>query len=154
MFLPTDVQNPYGLISRPTRQSSSAKSNPPNCIRNMPFPTEFSFTLPRGHIDAVGHLHQNGRMRLATALDEIECVQDPRVQSNEAYLPVLLLRRVIIQLGNVEAITPELIAGLYVIDLAYLEDLYQRINQPDPVMMGAVCPSCSQQFQLQVAPLN
>jgi hypothetical protein len=38
-------------------------------------------------------------MRLATAMDEIEAVNDPRVQANEAYLPVVLLSRVVLRLG-------------------------------------------------------
>jgi len=116
--------------------------------------TEFSFTLPRGYLDAAGQLQRSGRMRLALALDEIEAFQDPRVQANEAYLPVLLLSRVIVQLGDLPAVTPQVIAGLFVIDLAYLEDLYQRLNHPELVMVGAVCPYCSGQFQLQVAPLG
>ncbi|MCX6045122.1 MAG: phage tail assembly protein [Chloroflexi bacterium] len=118
------------------------------------FPTEFSFTLPRGYIDSTGQVQRMGRMRLALALDEIEALQDPRVQANQAYLPVLLLSRVIAQLGDLPVVTPAVIAGLFAIDLAYLEDLYQRINSPDPVLMGAVCPYCSGQFQLQVSPLG
>ena len=120
----------------------------------MSFYTEFSFTLPRGYIDAAGQVHSEGRMRLAIALDEIEAMQDPRVQANEAYLPVCLLSRVITQLGALPAVTPQVIASLFVIDLAYLEDLYQRINSPAQVTVGAVCPRCSTQFQLQVAPLR
>ncbi len=120
----------------------------------MTFATEFAFTLPRGYVDASSQVHQEGRMRLATALDEIEAIQDPRVQANEAYLPVLLLSRVITQLGDLPAVTPQIIASLFVIDLAYLEDLYQRINSPEQVVIGAVCPHCSTQFQLQVAPLS
>ena len=120
----------------------------------MSFSTEFSFVLPRGYINGAGQVQREGRMRLATALDEIETLQDPRAQANEAYLPVLLLSRVIIQLGNLPRVTPQVVAGLFAIDLAYLEDLYQRINSPEPVMVGAVCPYCSNQFHLQVAPLG
>ncbi len=116
--------------------------------------SEFVFTLPRGLLDTAGQVHREGVMRLATALDEIEAVQDPRVLANEAYLPVLLLSRVVMQLGALGAVTPDLIAGMYVIDLTYLEDLYQRINSPEPVVVAAVCPQCSAQFQLQVAPLE
>ncbi len=120
----------------------------------MAFPTEFSFTLPRGYVDVAGQVQRVGRMRLALALDEIEAIQDPRVQANQAYLPVLLLSRVIVQLGDLPAVTPQIIGGLFAIDLAYLEDLYQRINSPELVLVGAVCPYCSSQFQLQVSPLG
>jgi hypothetical protein len=120
----------------------------------MDFQTEFPFTLPRGYIDAAGQVHRQGVMRLATALDEIEALQDPRVQANAAFLPVFLLSRVVRQLGALSPVAPPVVAGLFAIDLAYLEDLYQRINTPTPVTVGAVCPHCSGQFQLQVAPLG
>ena len=120
----------------------------------MDFQTEFLFTLPRGYRDAAGQLQQTGQMRLATALDEIESVRDPRVQENEAFLPVLLLSRVIVRLGELAPVPPEVVAGLFVIDLAYLEELYQRINSPQPMTLGTVCPTCSSQFEVQVAPLG
>ena len=38
--------------------------------------TEFEFLLPRGFIDRDGNLHRTGIMRLATAKDEIDPLQD------------------------------------------------------------------------------
>jgi hypothetical protein len=93
-------------------------------------------------------------MRLALALDEIESLKDPRVQANEAYLPVVLLSRVVTRLGDIPQITPQVIEGLFAVDLAYLEDLYMRLNSPEKVVVAAVCPACSTQFRLQVAPLS
>lgn len=120
----------------------------------MAFQTEFPFTLPRGYVDPAGRLHRNGVMRLATAADEIDALQDPRVQANPGFLALLLLSRVIIGLGELEAVTPEIIGRLFVIDLAHLEDLYQRINSPQPITMGVVCPQCSERLHVQVAPLG
>jgi hypothetical protein len=57
------------------------------------FQTEYEFTLPLGYGDGEGNLHREGVMRLATAADEILPLKDPRVQSNEAYLIVILLSR-------------------------------------------------------------
>lgn len=116
--------------------------------------TEFDFTLPRGYIDATGQVHRDGRMRLATSLDEIEPQQDPRVRANEAYLPVLLLARVVTRLGSLPAVTSRVIEGLFATDLAYLEDLYERVNSVDSVRLGVACPQCSAQFQVEVAPLG
>lgn len=115
---------------------------------------EFDFTLPRGYLDEAGQLHRQGRMRLATALDEIEPLRDARVQANRAYLPVLLLSRVVVALGTVTAVTPTIIERLFAADLAYLEDLYLRLNSSEAVLVGATCPSCSVSFNLQVAPLS
>ncbi|MBN1147926.1 MAG: hypothetical protein JXA78_11780 [Anaerolineales bacterium] len=116
--------------------------------------TEFDFILPRGYIDHSGQVHRRGRMRLATALDEILALQDPSVQANEAYLPVALLSRVVLRLGELPAITPAVIEGVFAADMAYLEDLYLRLNSPEVVILGAVCPRCHTQFQLQVAPID
>lgn len=117
-------------------------------------PTEFTFTLPRGYVDEAGMVHQNGRMRLATALDEIEAVEHPRVREKPAYLPLLLLARVVTQLGTVTAVTPRIMAALFAADLAYLQDLYLRLNGTHIIHMGTVCPHCHQTFEIQVSPLE
>lgn len=114
---------------------------------------DFEFVLPRGYEDGEGQVHRQGVMRLATALDEIEPLQDPRVEINEAYLIILLLSRVVTRLGELKAVTPQTIEGLYASDLAYLQDVYQRMNATEHLVLGAICPNCGTQFQLQVAPL-
>lgn len=119
----------------------------------MRLKTEFDFVLPSGYVDAEGRLQRQGRMRLATALDEIESLHDPRVRENEAYLPLVLISRVITRLGEHEQITPQMVAGFFVSDLTYLEDLYLRINSSEQVTLATICPHCSSQFRLQVAPL-
>lgn len=116
--------------------------------------TEFDFVLPRGYLDAAGQVHRQGRIRLATALDEIEAIHDPRVQSNTAYLPVVLLSRVVVALGAVPQVTPQIIGSLFAADLLYLEELYQRLNRSEPLVVSAICPHCQSHFQLQVAPVS
>ncbi len=98
-------------------------------------------------------MHTEGIMRLATALDEIESVAHPLVEANEAYLPVVLISRVVTQLSDLPEVTPQIIENLFAVDLAYLEDLYLRLNSYESVVVGAMCPHCDQQFQLRVAPL-
>jgi hypothetical protein len=120
----------------------------------MTVQTIFEFTLPRGYLDHAGQLHRTGHMRLATAMDEIESVQDPRVQANEAYLPVVLLSRVVVQLGDFTAITPQVIENLFASDLAYLEDVYMRLNSQESILLGVSCPHCAGRFEVQVAPLS
>lgn len=116
--------------------------------------SEYDFTLPRGYTDAAGNVHREGKMRLSEAIDEIEALDDPRARVNEAYLPVALFSRVITRLGNLQAVTPQVIERLYVADFTYLEDLYMRINSKENITLAAICPNCSTQFQLQVAPLS
>lgn len=92
------------------------------------FRTEYDFILPQGFLDDDGNLHRGGTMRLATAADEIVPLKDPRVQKNPAYLVVILLARVVTRLGEVRTITTNTIERLFVADLAYLQDLYNKIN--------------------------
>lgn len=93
------------------------------------FQTEFEFTLPCGFLDADGSLHREGVMRRATAADEILPLKDPRVQGNEAYVVIILLSRVITRLGSVPQVNPKVVENLFATDLAYLQDLYNRVNQ-------------------------
>lgn len=93
--------------------------------------TEVEFTLPLGYRDGDGNLHRNGVMRLATAGDEILPLKDHRVQANPAYLIVIVLSRVVVRLGNLDMINTKVIEDLYSADFAYLQTLYNRINQVD-----------------------
>ena len=75
--------------------------------------TEFEFELPKGYIDGNGEIHKKGIMRLATAADEILPLRDPRVVSNPGYLTIILLSRVITQLGTLTNIRPANIEKLF-----------------------------------------
>jgi len=91
--------------------------------------TEFDFVLPKGYIDSSGTLHRRGTMRLATARDEMDPLRDPRVQdANDPYLTIIVLSRVVTQLGTLSQVTPPDIEGLFAADLAFLQDLYGIIN--------------------------
>ncbi|WP_341890338.1 phage tail assembly protein [Variovorax sp. YR752] len=106
------------------------------------FQTEFEFVLPCGFLDEDGSLHREGVMRRATAADEILPLKDPRVQKNEAYLIVILLSRVVTRLGSLPVINPKVVEGLFATDLAYLQDLYNRINALHDT--AGSCPHCGQ----------
>ena len=71
--------------------------------------TEFEFELPKGYVDDNGTVHKTGMMRLATAMDEIAPLNDPRVRQNEAYLVLILLSQVITRLGTLPKITPNIV---------------------------------------------
>ena len=96
--------------------------------------TEYEFILPKGYIDPAGNIHRQGTMRLATALDEIEPLRDPMVRENEAYLTILLLTRVITQLGTLPEVTPSVVEKLFSADLAHLENLYRLINDGEQAL--------------------
>lgn len=112
--------------------------------------TEFPFELPLGYVDADGNRHRDGTMRLATAYDEIAPLKDPRVQSNPGYLLVILLSRVVVKLGTLEHVNPKTIEGLYAGDLAFLQDMYQRVNEHGQDQVRAQCPHCDRPFILEL----
>jgi hypothetical protein len=109
--------------------------------------TEFDFVLPRGFVDRAGNVHRRGRMRLATALDEIAPLRDPRVRQNEAYHTIILLTRVITQLGSLPSIDTSVVEGMFTADLAFLQELYRQKNELAGDADGGMrCPSCGEQF--------
>ena len=110
--------------------------------------TEFEFTLPQGFVDEDGTRHREGVMRLATAADEIKPLRDPRVQANGSYLTVIVLARVVSRLGTVENVSPHVIEKLFVSDLEYLQDLYERVNSRRPDTIEATCPECGEEFSV------
>jgi hypothetical protein len=95
------------------------------------FKTEVEFTLPKGYRDSAGVLHRRGVMRLATAGDEILAQGDPRVQRNEAYFGVIVLTRVITQLGDLQAVDTRTVENLYTADFNHLQNLYWQVNRDD-----------------------
>lgn len=103
-----------------------------NAPKHASFQTEIDFELPKGYLDETGTLHRHGTMRLATAADEILPLRDPRVQQNESYFVVIVLARVITQLGSLPDINTGVIEGLYASDFAYLQQLYDKLNAFEP----------------------
>lgn len=110
--------------------------------------TEFEFELPKGYVDQNGDLHKKGVMRLATAADEILPLRDPRVQQNAGYLSIILLSRVVIKLGTLKTVNNKVIENLFTMDLAYLQDMYQRINMSDMPTYEVTCPNCDHTFEV------
>lgn len=116
----------------------------------MTLQTEFNFTLPRGYIDKDGNLHKTGVMRMATAFDEIAPMKDPRVQANPGYLAVILLSRVVTQLGDLDQVNPKVIENLFSADFAFLEDMYRRINDQGHNNVTVTCPACEATFAVDI----
>jgi hypothetical protein len=103
------------------------------------FQTEYTFTLPKGYIDAEGSLHRDGTMRLATARDEIEPLRDQRVSGpDDPYLTILVLARVVTELGSLQQIGVREVENLFAADLAFLQDLYGIINFGSPADVEAL----------------
>jgi hypothetical protein len=119
-------------------------------IATHPLRTEFNFSLPRGLVDRSGTLHQQGVMRLATARDELVAHKHRHVQAYPDYLMLVLLSQVITQLGTLEVVAPEDLENLFTQDLAYLRELYNRINQSGSTKLPIQCPQCSHPFETEL----
>ena len=113
--------------------------------------TEFAFTLPRGFVDANGTVHRHGVMRMATARDELLPLSDDRVRENAQYLTVVLLARVITSLGELTDVHTGVIEALFAVDLAFLQDLYRRVNTEGTTRAAVTCPACSHEYSVDVA---
>lgn len=113
--------------------------------------TEFDFFLPRGLVDEAGDVHREGRMRLATARDELVAQKDRRVQMYSAYRPLVLLSQVIMRVGSLSQVTPSQLENLFTQDLAYLREFYNRVNQQGHVLIATQCPQCAAAFETELA---
>lgn len=119
--------------------------------RSETLQTTFNFVLPRGYVDDQGRVHREGTMRLATARDEIYPQNDQRVRENPAYLSVLLLTRTVTKLGALHEVDSYVVENLFASDLAFLQDMYRRINQEGHTQVAVRCPSCNHEFAVDVA---
>lgn len=90
--------------------------------------TTFRLALPIGLLDDDGTLHKEGVIRLATGKDELWLQQDPHISDNPAYGVLVMLSRVILRLGDLSTITPELLEGLFLVDLQHLQEFYNLTN--------------------------
>ena len=129
----------------------SAAGGPTQTAQENPLQTEFSFVLPRGYIDANGTVHREGVMRLARARDEIYPQSDAKVRENPSYLTVILLTRTITKLGTLPEVDQWVVESLFASDLAFLQDLYRRINQEGHSQAAVTCPHCSTEFTVDIA---
>lgn len=134
------------LDERPAATSPPGHPDPADPLR-----TEFPFTLPRGYVDAAGTVHCAGVMRLATARDELIPLRDDRVRENPAYLTVVLLARVITRLGGLDDVHAGIVENLFASDLAFLQDLYGRVNAEGHARAAVTCPACRHEFTIDLS---
>ena len=113
--------------------------------------TEFPFILPRGYVDVGGEVHRHGVMRLATARDGLVSQRDDRVREDPRYMTVVLIGRVVERIGGIEDVHAGVIENLFASDLAFLQDLYRRVNQDGHTHARVCCPGCNTEFAVDFA---
>ena len=66
-------------------------------------------------------------------------------------LTVLLLERTVTQLGKLADVDTYVIENLFAADLAFLQDLYRRVNQEGHTEATVSCPGCQLEFTVDLA---
>lgn len=139
------MRRTIATLEQPDRDAEAPAPRPD------PLRTEFGFELPRGYVDETGAVHRSGTMRLATARDELVPLRDDRVRENPAYLTVVLLARVITRIGPITDVHAGVVEKLFAGDLAFLQDMYRRINSEGHTRAGVECPECRHRFAVDLA---
>jgi hypothetical protein len=139
-----------GVLEAPVPVHGGA-ADPDDAVDRGVLRTEFAFELPRGYVDGDGVVHRSGVMRLATARDELLPLYDARVQENAAYTTVVLLARVVTSLGTVPAITANVVENMFASDVAFLQDLYRRVNAEGHTRIAVTCSACQHRMTVDLA---
>lgn len=140
------MRRSLATLEPPPAPSGVDDGRPADALR-----TEYPFVLPRGYVDPSGTVHRAGVMRVATARDELVPLRDDRVRENPAYLTVVLLGRVVTRLGSVTDVHAGIIEDLFASDVAFLQDLYRRVNSEGHTRAAVTCPECRHGFEVDVA---
>ena len=64
---------------------------------------------------------------------------------------MVLLGRVITRLGSLDGIHAGIVEDLFAGDVAFLQDLYRRVNQEGHTRAAVICPHCQHGFEVDVA---
>jgi hypothetical protein len=63
----------------------------------------------------------------------------------------MLLARTVRKLGTLTEVDTWVIENLFASDLAFLQDLYRRINQEGHTQAAVACPACGHGFAVDVS---
>ena len=96
-------------------------------------------------------MHRDGVMRLATARDEITTQSDQRGQAEPGLPHGAAAGADGHHARHVPAVDTFVIESLFASDLAFLQDLYRRINADGHTEVAVSCPHCGNDFAVDVA---
>ena len=111
---------------------------------------EFRFVLPIGFEDQNGELHREGKMRLATAADELAVHAFEKTAFNARVRDLLLLSRVITQLGERSELSVEDLEEFFETDFLFLQTLFRTVNNGESAAVQAVCPHCHEMTEVSL----
>jgi len=121
----------------------------------MTIRTSFKFTLPNGRgVRAEPGRKVNGSMRLIKVRDLLEVERDESVAKGSGLFYVVLLGKVIEEMGQERMVTRKVVELLSPEDFAFLVDFMHEINHQVIRNVPATCSSCKKAFIGRVAYLG
>ena len=108
---------------------------------------EFRFTLPNGTGIKSANGHKvTGIMHLTKVKDIVLIERDSTVQKNTGAFSVVLLSKVITELGAEPSINRNTIERLNPVDFAFLVDFLHEINHQVIKKIPLHCPNCNSDY--------
>lgn len=108
---------------------------------------EYHFVLPKGTGIKTESGHKvSGTMRLLKVKDIVSIERDSTVQKNNGFFYVVLLSKVITQLGSENSVNRNTIEKLNPVDFAFLVDFMHEINHQIIKKISLRCPNCQHEY--------
>jgi hypothetical protein len=105
--------------------------------------TSFRFTLPKGTgINTEAGRKVSGVMRLTQVKDLVEIERDGEVKRGTGEYYIVLLGKVVTELGANKAVNRKTIEALHSVDVAFLVDFLHEINHQVIKRVPIACHSC------------
>ena len=121
----------------------------------MALRTSFRFTLPQGTgIKVESGRKASGVMRLVQVKDILSIERDGEVKKGTAAFHIVLLSKVITELGTEKMITRKTIERLSPVDFAFLLDFCNEINQQVIKRIPRKCPVCGKEYLAELSHLG
>lgn len=113
----------------------------------MALRTHFRFTLPVGRgIQTQAARKVSGLMRLVKVKDILHIERDAQVRRDTGAFYVVLLSKVITELGTEKMVTRKTIEKMCPADFAFCVDFLHEINHQVIKRIPLRCPSCAHEF--------
>ena len=123
--------------------------------RHRPQPrhrTEFPFALPRGYVDDVGHGAPRRRHAPGDgARRDPAAARSARPRERGVPDGACCWRGSSPGSARCQQVTNGVIEGLFASDLAFLQDLYRRVNQEGHTQAAVTCPACQHDFTVDLS---
>ena len=132
----------------PSRPSSSVAAGGAAATRCS---TEYAFVLPRGYVDAtgVGPPRRRHAPRHGPGRDHPPARPARPRERGVPDGPAAVAGRH--PARHAAQVHTGVIEGLFASDLAFLQDLYRRINQEGHTQAAVTCPACNHEFTVDMA---